>query len=260
MNLKDLAVKAANVYKENSKVEAVYIAGSLSRGWEDQYSDIELNVCWYEAPNEADRKSVIDALSGEIIEFHDYEEEEWSESYKVNDIKLEISSFLTEGVLRKIQRVTKEFQVNIKDQCLAASIHYGIPLHGEEVLDGLKAKVVVYPESLSQNMIEAHLDLGEKWQNRYALLEREDWLMYYSLLTMAQKKIMGLLFGLNCLYVHHPSYKWQKQSLDLMNIKPERVNERLDRVFLSSPDEGLKEVEALMEEIKQLIKEKDTTI
>ncbi|MCP3027393.1 DUF4037 domain-containing protein [Halobacillus sp. A5] len=260
MNLKQLAEQAADVYKENKKVEAVYIVGSVSRGWEDQYSDIELNICWTEPPSDEDRKVVIERMNGVIVHFNDYEDEEWSEVYTVNGVKFEISSFLTEEVLKRIQRVTKEFQVNIEDQCLAASIHYGVPLHGEELLDGLKAKVLVYPEVLSQNMVEAHLDLGEKWNHRYALIEREDWLMLYSLLTETQSKIMGLLFGLNCLYVHHPSYKWQKQSLNLMNIKPDDVNNRLDRVFLSSPDQGVRELESVIEEIKHLIEEKNNTM
>ncbi|MFG6147150.1 DUF4037 domain-containing protein [Halobacillus sp. B23F22_1] len=260
MILKETAVKVANAYKANSKVEAIYIAGSLSREWEDEYSDIELNICWSESPGDEDRKSVINELNGSIIDFHEYEEEEWSESYEVDGAKIEISSFLTETILKKIQRVTKEFRIDIEDQSIAASIHYGIPLYGEEVLDGLKAKVLVYPESLSSNMINAHLDFGPRWKHRHTLLDREDWLMFYSLLTGTQEKVMGLLFGLNCMYVHHPAYKWQKQSLDLMNIKPDRINERLESVFLSTPAAGLQELEGVIEDIERLIDEKDTSL
>jgi predicted nucleotidyltransferase len=44
MKLKDIAIKMASIYQQNPKVKAVLLAGSVSRGWEDKYSDIELNI------------------------------------------------------------------------------------------------------------------------------------------------------------------------------------------------------------------------
>ncbi|WP_173918400.1 DUF4037 domain-containing protein [Halobacillus sp. Marseille-Q1614] len=257
MTLKQLAMTVAQAYEKNSKVEAIYIAGSLSREWADEHSDIELNILWAEAPDKEDRLAVINEVQGEIIDFHEYEENEWSEAYRVEGVKLEISSFLTESVLRSIQRVTKEFDTNVDDQCIVASIHYGIPLYGEELLDGLKAKVLVYPEQLSGEMIDEYSRLEKRWDNRQALLEREDWLMFYSVLTSVQSRIMGLLFGLNCMYVHHPSYKWQKDALETMNIKPDHIHERVNRVFLERPSEGLKEMEAIVEDVRKLVEDKE---
>ncbi|WP_082232487.1 DUF4037 domain-containing protein [Halobacillus massiliensis] len=257
MTFKQLAITAAQEYEKNPKVEAVYIAGSVSRGWADEYSDIELNILWAEAPDKDDRLSVINEVKGEIIEFHDYEEEEWSETYRIEGIKLEISSFLTETVVKSIQRVTKEFNTNIKDQCITASIHYGLPLYGEELLDGLKAKVLIYPEELSDVMCEEYSELGNRWNNSRALLEREDWLMFYTVLSSVQSNLMGILFGLNFMYVHHPEYKWQKQSLEAMNIKPENAEERMDRVFLDSPSVGLQEMESLVDDVLKLVKERE---
>ncbi|MFC7060875.1 DUF4037 domain-containing protein [Halobacillus seohaensis] len=257
MTLKELAAKIAKVYEDNQKVEAIYIAGSLSRGWADVHSDIELNILWREEPTDEDRLFVIKKLEGKVLEFHEYEEEEWSETYEVNQVKLEISSFLTETVIQKIKKVTKEFQVDTEDQSIIASIHFGIPLYGEELLEGLKAKVLVYPESLSHSMIDAHSNFGTRWTNRRALLEREDWLMLYSVMASAQTRVMGLLFGLNCIYVHHPAYKWQRQCVELMNIKPDNLQERLESVFLSSPTKGLAELESIILDVQNLITEKE---
>ncbi|MCP3030981.1 DUF4037 domain-containing protein [Halobacillus sp. A1] len=259
MTLKELAAKAAEVYKDNPKVEAVYIAGSISREWEDEHSDIELHVLWGEGPSEDDRRIPVERLNGKMISFYEYEDEEWSETYEMEQKKLEMSHFLTQTVVRKIQKVTREFQVDIEDQCIAASVHFGIPLYGEELLDGLKAKVLVYPEALSHSMIEAHSNLGPRWKHRHTLLEREDWLMFYSLMASTQEKVMGLLFGLNCMYVHHPAYKWQKQSLELMNIKPDQLKERLESVFLSSPAKGLKDLESVVEDLQILVDERKDT-
>ncbi|UOQ95266.1 DUF4037 domain-containing protein [Halobacillus shinanisalinarum] len=257
MDLKTLATKVASVYEQNAKVEAVYIAGSVARGWEDHYSDIELNVLWSEGPTDQERLSVIEQVEGQLLNFYAYEDGEWSETYQVDDVKFEISSFLTETIRKVVQRVTKEYDIELDSQCLIASIHYGEAVSGTEIMDGLKAKVQVYPEQLSHAMIDAHSDLGSRWGNRHALVEREDWLMLYSVMTSVQHKMMGILFGLNCMYVNHPAFKWQRQTLSLMNIKPENIIERLERVFLSNPKQGLDELEKIVQEMDELVKEKE---
>ncbi|UOR11044.1 DUF4037 domain-containing protein [Halobacillus amylolyticus] len=257
MDLKTLATKVANVYEQNSKVEAVYIAGSVARGWEDYYSDVELNVLWSEGPTDQDRLSVIEQVDGQLMDFYAYEDEEWSETFQVNDVKFEISGFLTETIRKVVQRVTKEFDIDLDSQCLIASIHYGETVSGTELMDGLKAKVQVYPDQLGHAMIDAHSVLGNRWKNRQALIEREDWLMLYTVMTSVQHNMMGVLFGLNCMYVNHPAFKWQRQTLNLMNIKPENIIERLESVFLSSPKQGLDELESIVQEMDELVKEKE---
>ncbi|WP_163527620.1 DUF4037 domain-containing protein [Halobacillus ihumii] len=257
INFEELARKAAKVYAQNTKVEAVYIAGSVARGWEDDFSDIELNVLWSEGPTDQDRLSVIDQLNGELIDFYGFEDDEWSETFKLEGVKFEISSFLTATIREVIHRVTKEFDISLEGQCLISSIHYGVPVAGAELMDGFKAKVQVYPEQLGHVMIDAYSDFGNQWKNRQALLEREDWLIFYSVMTVMQHHLMGILFGLNCMYVHHPDFKWQQQTLDLMNIKPTDITKRMERVFFSSPDQGLHELEQLVQEVQELVRDKE---
>ncbi len=77
MDLKKLAHDIANVYMENSKVEAVLLGGSVARNWHDEFSDIELFVFWKIDPTDHDRKYVINRVNGEVIDFYDFEDDEW---------------------------------------------------------------------------------------------------------------------------------------------------------------------------------------
>ena len=52
MELKKLAVQAAEQYAHIPKVEAVMLAGSVSRDWQDEFSDIELLIFWKQAPSD----------------------------------------------------------------------------------------------------------------------------------------------------------------------------------------------------------------
>ncbi|MRG85939.1 DUF4037 domain-containing protein [Salinibacillus xinjiangensis] len=260
MNLKQLANEISTVYMQNKKVEAVMLGGSVSRNWDDEYSDIELFIFWKEGPTEEDRKLPISTLDGEIIDFHPYEEEEWSESYITNGVKLEISNFLTDTIEQIIHDVTVTFDTNLDKQCLVAAVHDGIALGGEGKVKQLKKKVEVYPEELSVAMIREHLDLGNRWNNREALLAREDWLMLSKVLTDVNTQLMGTLFGLNRLYVHHPAFKWQNHSLDQMKIIPPKAKERFSSIFLEKPIDRVREIELLIAEIYQLVQKEHANL
>ncbi|MFQ5420350.1 MAG: hypothetical protein ACE5EY_08300 [Anaerolineae bacterium] len=62
-----LARQIAPGYIENPKVAAVVIAGSVSRGWADSYSDIELDVYWQQQPIDTDRLQPIERNNGQLI-------------------------------------------------------------------------------------------------------------------------------------------------------------------------------------------------
>ncbi|MFZ3591129.1 DUF4037 domain-containing protein [Bacillus sp. DJP31] len=251
-----LATDISRVYRQNSKVEAVLLGGSVSRNWYDEYSDIELFVFWKESPTDEDRKASIHTVNGSIIDFHPYEEEEWSETYTTNGIKLEISNFLTSTVQSIINDVTLSFDTDLEKQCLVASVFNGISLGGEEVIRKLKKNVEIYPKKLSEAMIREniHLGLGSRWSNREALLAREDWLMLYKVIVAVQTNLLGILFGLNRQYVHHPPFKWQKYSLEAMNIVPKNVSQRFTSILVEHPKDSVRELEGIIQEIYQLIK------
>jgi len=253
MDLNKLASKAAKIYQANPKIEAVLLGGSVSRNLHDSYSDIELFIFWKEPPTEEDRKKPITRLAGEIIDFHPYEEEEWSESFITEGIKLEISNFLTQTIADIIEDVIVFFNPDVYKQCIAAAVYDGAALSGETLIQKLKEKVNPYPDELSIAMIKEYMFLSNSWTNRAALLHRKDWLMLYKVMTDVQTHLMGMLSGLNKQYVHHPAFKWQRQTLESMTIVPENICSRLASVFLDDPTDSLKELEKIVQEVYQLI-------
>ncbi|WP_077604895.1 DUF4037 domain-containing protein [Oceanobacillus sojae] len=253
MDLNILAAKAAKVYQLNPKVEAVVLGGSVSKNWHDSYSDIELFIFWNESPTDEDRKFPITKLAGEVIDFYPYEEEEWSESYIAEGIKLEISNFLTTSIEGIIDDVVVSFNPDVYKQCLAAAVYDGVPLGGESLIKQLKEKIKQYPDELSIAMIKEYMYLSNSWTNREALLNRKDWLMLYKVITDVQTNIMGMLSGLNKQYVHHPAFKWQKQTLESMMITPENIHNRLETVFLGEPAASLSGLESIVQDVYQLI-------
>lgn len=254
MGLKEKAIEMSEIYRQNPKVEAIILAGSVARKLEDEHSDIELHILWSMPPENEDRKGPINYIGGTILSYHPYEEEEWSETYLTKEgIKLEISNFLTETVEKVIEDVVVQYDISYEKQCIVSSVHDGVSLYGEEKVNELKDRVMAYPEDLAKRMISENLWLSNRWHNREALLKRKDWLMLYDVICEAQRNIFGVLFGLNKMYVHHPAFKWMPYNVERMIIKPENLYERMGNTLIGKPEYSIQELGVLIEELLQLV-------
>ncbi|WLR46643.1 DUF4037 domain-containing protein [Halobacillus litoralis] len=256
MDLLKQSIDMAALYEKNPKVKAILLAGSVSKNLQDEHSDIELHILWSIPPTDHERKSPIEQINGTILSYHAYEDEEWSEAYLTRDgVKFEISSFLVETVERFVSDVVDQHDTDYDKQCIIASIHDGVSLCGEEKISEWKNRVAAYPSELTERMISENLWLGNRWNNREALLKRQDWLMLYDVLCGVQMKLFGVLFGLNRMYVHHPVFKWMENNIERMEIKPENLHARMNKTWIGDPASGVKELEGLIEEVMELVEE-----
>ncbi|KEK26179.1 DUF4037 domain-containing protein [Bacillus gaemokensis] len=250
MNLMQKAKEMVDIYKQNPKIDTILLAGSVSRNWQDEHSDIELHILWSTPPEDDDREAPIKDVCGTILSYHPYEEEEWSESYLTKDgIKLEISNFLSVTVESFISDVVDKYETDYDKQCIVASIHDGVSLYGEDKIRKLKDRVTEYPLELSKQMIAENLLLSNRWNNREALLKRKDWLMLCDVMCEVQKNVFGVLFGLNKMYVHHPAFKWMPFNIERMTIKPENLYERMTNILMGNPEDSVRDLEVLIEEV-----------
>ncbi|MBO1578606.1 DUF4037 domain-containing protein [Bacillus sp. XF8] len=255
MQLIEKAIEMAEIYKQNSKVEAIILAGSVARKLEDEHSDIELHILWSVPPEDEDRQHPIHSIDGTILSYHPYEEEEWSETYLTKEgIKLEISNFLTETVERFISDVVDQYDINYEKQCITSSVADGVSLYGKMKVNELKDRVAIYPEKLTNRMISENLWLSNRWHNREALLKRNDWLMLYDVICEVQRDLFGVLFGLNKIYVHHPSFKWMSYNTERMNMKPTNLYERMTNILIGNPEHSVRELEILVQEVLELVR------
>ncbi|MFA1822739.1 DUF4037 domain-containing protein [Virgibacillus oceani] len=254
MDLYKKSIDMLALYMKNPKVEAIILAGSVSRNLQDEHSDIELHILWSSSPTDKDRQGPIEEIKGTILSYHPYEEEEWSEAYLDQDgIKFEISSFLSATVDRFISDVLDEYETDFDKQCIVASIDNGITLFREEKVNALKNRVANYPTELSKQMITENLWLSNRWNNRHALLKRQDWLMLYDVICGVQKQLFGVLFGLNHMYVHHPDFKWMRFNIELMQVKPKKLHDRMTNILIGDPQHAVQELEVLIGEVITLV-------
>ncbi|MCP8968903.1 DUF4037 domain-containing protein [Ectobacillus ponti] len=254
------AERVAGEYGKLGKVEGVMLTGSVSRGWQDLYSDIELYVLWKEAPEEEDRTAVAKALGGEVLQLHPYEEGEWADVYMVDGIKLEISGFLPDTVEQWIYEVTEQYDTDISKQHVLASIADGRALLGEGLIVQWKKQCAAYPAGLMAALMEEHLETTGRWSSRYALLHRKDVLMLQAVKCQVLQQLWTLLFAVNRQYIPHPLFKWSRQYAKLLPVMPQDFQKRAEHVLTQLTEESVEMLETMRQEVYDLVEAAGTPV
>lgn len=247
-----LAERVAPLYAANPKVAAVVVAGSVARGWADEFSDVELDAFWLEPPTDAERHAVVEQARGELIEWWEFQDDEWEESYLVDGIKVEISHFLVTTIHQHIADVIERYDTNVGKQLRLAALQSSIPLHGAEVLRAWCAKIASYPDELARRIVKEQIEFGG-WNMVELLIERGDLLLAYDLTAKAQKQVLAVLLALNRTYMAHPRGKWVEQIAAGMELKPPRLAERMIYALRTPSLEGVREMHQVIEDTFALV-------
>ncbi len=247
-----LAIQIGAHYAHHSNVDAVALTGSVARNLADQYSDIEIHVFWKQSPTDEDRKSIITQADGDIFQFWPIEEDEWSESFIVQGVKVDLSGFLSETIDQVIIDVIEQYELTDYKQILLASIQQATPIHHPEILKAWQQKIKNYPVGLAKKMVMYHLSFGPQWGPEM-LAERDDLVFLYDLINKSQKNILGVLLGLNRMYLAHPGFKWMTQTIEAMTIKPDQLTTRMKQIYQLTPKQAVDELHNIIEELFELI-------
>lgn len=246
--------QVAALYAKNPKLRALVVAGSVGRGWADEWSDIELDLFWNEPPTDDDRKSVIEGVNGTIAYYFPLEGDEWSDAYFVDGLKFEISSFLVSTLEQYIADVIERCDDTVEKHLRLAALQNSIVLHGDELIQQWRAKISNYPDALAEKIIRDNVDFGG-WNSVEFAFARGDLLMAFDLMTKVQKQVMMVLLALNRMYMGHPRGKWLRHVADGMQYKPPRLAERMMYALREGSEQSAREMHGVIEETFALVEQ-----
>lgn len=250
-----LARHIAAAYIANPGVQAVVVNGSVGRGSADHYSDIEISVFWNDHPREADRRAAVAQAGGSDLQLWPlYQpDEEYSSSYTVGGVKIDLGEFTVETIERFLDDVVEHADIADYKQLLIAAVVYGTPIHGGTLVRHWQARAAAYPRELSRAMVLAHCDFN--LGSAEVLAERDDLLMFYQLICNAQRQILGMLLGINRIYLANPHYKWLDQLVSELRIAPAALAFRLKQLFRTDPKLAVHALQQMIDETLALVEQ-----
>ncbi|MBI1928022.1 hypothetical protein HYR99_27740 [Candidatus Poribacteria bacterium] len=225
--------KIAPCYTVNPKVKAVFVAGSVSRGWCDKYSDLEIGVFWDESPSLDERKAAIERAGG-VLFWSDVSEDlrgPGREDFYVGGdsetgFKIELyhmSVALTERLLSDVKwRFSMPFYDDI--------FQHAIPLSGESLIERWQALVSEFPAEQVQSTVRKILPLFDSWKLWEMLALDDEAPELYQRFAKAEDLILRVVSLINHIPYDLES-KWFAQKIQEMRIKPPDFSSRLREIF-----------------------------
>jgi hypothetical protein len=254
--------RAAGVYTRNPKLAALTVAGSVGAGVADQFSDLELDCYWSAPVNDQDRAGPVQALGGTLTTLwaYDADEEEWSDDFRLGELDVTVSNFLTSTVDRFLDQVTGQADTDPVKHMRLAAVQRSQPLAGEPLIASWRERAGQYPDRLVAAMIEQSLspNVLTGWGARDACAARHDDLALRALLTRIGYAVATAVLALNRVYLPHRRLKWQRHLLSGLAVAPDQLTLRLDRLTGTPAAEAVQVAEELLAETLQLAEEHTT--
>jgi hypothetical protein len=238
-----------DVFAARDDVAAVLVVGSVARGWADRWSDLELLVCWTALPSERQLGTLADRAGAGTRRV--FPGEPMDEEWQAGGLKIDVLHRTVAGVDRVIAGVVERHETSWPKQAQVAAIRDGIAMHGEGLIENWRERSA-YTDDLARAMVGAHLTFGpHAWLEM--LVERGDALYLYTLCCEVERRIIGVLLGLNRVYPPAGDTKWAMLVARELPIAPLSLPDRLVGVFRSEPREGVRELTRLIDETITLV-------
>jgi hypothetical protein len=247
----ELARRIALPYAGDANARTVMIAGSVSRGTDDRWSDIEIDVYYDRPPTEAERRAAAEASGGDVVGLGE-DEVEWEERLSFGGFHAHTSTFLASTLERCIHDVVDECSTDAFAQSRLFSLLDAVPVKGAAEVKVWRARAARYPEGLEQAMLAETLRFDRFRYMARMLADRGDVLLLTDILVEVGGRLVSALLALNRIYLPTPVYAiWRTKGMDemirRMAIKPEDFSARLKGALRGDPAEGVAAFERLID-------------
>ena len=134
-------------------------------------------------------------------------------------------------------------------------VQESIVLFGEERYEPIRARVLEYPESLRRSMVEAHLKFSPSWIYDGMGRDRGDLVVFYEYVLATMRNVVGMLAGLNRVYVAPEKLKRVGAVVGRMELTPPGAAARLDALLDLSREHVRAELDDLVSATLDLVEE-----
>ncbi len=244
----DLARRLADAVIPLPGVRAMVVAGSVARGYADEYSDVEIPIFWDALPDDAQRHAIVRALGAGFL--YAYDGPSTEDQLLVNDVQVDLWHITVADEDAVIKAVLEGRVLDMSSLNALDTVRACIPLYGHALVAKWKEQAQVYPDELAERLIRDHMaSFGTA--ELFVQAARDNPTAFYGQLSRLHQELFLVLLALNRCYF--PTFKWLYRALDTMPVKPESVDRRLRRAFTLPYSEAIADTKRLLAETLALV-------
>ena len=233
----ELARRLIEPYAERAQIAV--LGGSVAQGVADRWSDIDTLVYWdtidrgwLETPRagaDGERFTWVEHYPGNAC----------LEQYRFGTVKADVAHVRLGWLDELIDGVLSGDNTDTTSLDVLRGVQESIVLFGEERYEPIRARVLDYPEALRRSMVEAHLKFTPSWIYDGMGRDRGDLVVFYEYVLATMRNVVGVLAGLNRVYVAPEKLKRVGAVVGRMELAPPNAAARLD-ALLDLPREQVK--------------------
>jgi hypothetical protein len=216
--------------------QEVAVAGSVSKGWADDTSDIEQIFYVQKLPTLQERDTWLHQIGASEI-LHDEAPLEdgsiWS-TFRFRDMWVEAGWQTFSQQEELLSHILTGQILDHHRLILAEVTAYALSLRSEGYLSRWQHRLVHYPPALAHRLIA---EATELWRfphlltARWALIDRNEPWRLAEILVRELHQILRVLFAVN--HQWEPEWKWIRQTTATLVLKPEHLMERVEAIWTS---------------------------
>jgi len=231
------------------------ITGSAAEGLADEYSDLDTTVYYSTLPPEAEIRAIREQVGGGPYTWNagTHAEGEFGEGFRIRGVDCQIGHTTVARWEEDLGRVLRAEEIASPLHKAMSGTLVSIAVHGAEVLEGWKARIRDYPDTLARAMVKHHLSFFPVWGVIDRLERRDADLWLKQIMVEASFNLLGVLAGLNRKYFTKFQYKRSGAFVRSLIIAPERFEARLESLILLPAREAAAELKKLVSEVVVLV-------
>ena len=225
----ELARRYIEPYRERAAIAV--LGGSVAQGVADRWSDIdtivywdEIDRDWLETPRAAengDRFTWVEHYPGNAC----------LEQYRFGSVKADVAHVRLGWLDELIDGTLSGESFDTTSLDVLRGVQESIVLFGEERYEPIRARVLEYPDALRRALVEANLRVTPSWIYDGMGRDRGDLVVFYEYVLATMRQVVGMLAGLNRVYVAPEKLKRVGVVVGRMELTPPDAAARLDALL-----------------------------
>ncbi len=240
-------------YVDHPGARMAVLGGSVAQGVADRWSDCDTLVYW----EEIDSDWLEDSRSGgaRFTWIESYPGNAWLEQVRFGRLKADIAHVRLGWLHELIDGVLAGTDTDTTSLDVLRGVQEALVLFGEEEYEPIRARVQDYPHELRLAMVRKHLTFRPSWIYEGMGRDRGDLVVFYEYVLATMRSLVGVLAGLNRVYVAPDKLKRVGVVVGRMELTPPDAAARLD-ALLDLPRERVQaELDDLVERTLELVEE-----
>lgn len=240
----ELARRFIEPYGERAQIAV--LGGSVAQGLADRWSDIDTIVYW-DAIDRGWLETPRAAAEGTRFTWVEhYPGNACLEQYRFGTVKADVAHVRLGWLDELIDGTLSGESFDTTSLDVLRGVEEAIVLFGVERYEPIRARVLDYPDALRRALVEAHLQVTPSWIYDGMGRDRGDLVVFYEYVLATMRNVVGILAGLNRVYVAPEKLKRVGAVVGRMELTPPDAAARLDRLLELPREEVRAELDDLV--------------